>query len=163
MERECPDYIYDDDDTEEKDVQIGKILNYPVDQGEIDLAAYDLLTDDGPILPAEVSSPLRPVLGAWNGFIYWTSTATAPTAGMISLMLHPATADGQDGRFKASGRNNASDFTVSGECSSGDTVDAINISFTRSFPARYPAQYWHGQLNTVTETITGEWGNDPDY
>lgn len=161
-ERECPEYIYDDA-TEEQDVQIEKILNYPVDQEEIDLVAYDLLTDDGPTLSSEVSEPLRSVLGAWNGFIYWTSTATAPTAGMISLMLQPATADGQDGRFQASGKSNASDFTVSGECHPGDTVDTISITFTRSFPAHFPSQYWHGQLNTTTETITGEWGNDPDY
>jgi hypothetical protein len=99
------------------------------------------------------------VLGLWNGFIY---SGAVSTAGMISMTLRPSTLEGQDLHFQASGRSNTSDFTVSGECSWGEAPNAINFTFKRSFPARLPTQYWYGQLNTDTDTMTGTCGHDAD-
>jgi hypothetical protein len=160
-EKEFPEYPYDDS-TEEKDVKFEDILNYPVNQEDLDFAAYDSRTQAGPTPHAEASSPLRAVLGLWNGFRYWDPSNTLPFGGMISMSLCPSTPEGKDQRFQASGRSNASDFTVSGECISADTDYAIKITFKRAFPARYPTEYWSGTVDTATGTITGTWGYDPD-
>jgi Vacuolar sorting-associated protein 13, extended-chorein len=73
-------------------------------------------------------------------------------SGMISFTICPGN---RDNEFQASGRSNGHDFKISGTCSPGETQSTITVSFKRTFAARAGPQYWDGQFDSSTDTITG--------
>lgn len=88
------EYPYDDS-LEAPDVDLSKILNYPLEEEHLDFDAYS------PPVKAKKpatkpSAALRTLLGTWNGFTYSPRTSVVPSSGMISvdvrasnsLMLH---------------------------------------------------------------------------
>ncbi|KAJ7481633.1 hypothetical protein FB451DRAFT_1236685 [Mycena latifolia] len=163
QEAEFAEYTYDDS-VEAQDVNIAKILNYPVDQEPLDFEAYtppkaESRSSDGPkpLLFAE------DLLGVqWHGLMYWPKTALWPSAGMFTMTLKPSSVQDDVQYFTAAERANRSDFNVAGECRAGDEPGIVELSFKRSFPTRYPTQYFTGTWNAATETLIGTVGMDED-
>jgi Vacuolar sorting-associated protein 13, extended-chorein len=96
------------------------------------------------------------MLGPWNGYTYWEG---ATWSGMISFTLLPGNLDNE---FQASARSNGCDFKISGKCNPGETLEKIRVSFKRTFSARNLPQYWMGELDCATDTITGAVNFDED-
>jgi hypothetical protein len=143
---------------ESKDINIDDILNYPVDQRELDREAYNATFQGDPT--TDSATTVTPLFGPWNGFMYRKIVPTFPSRGMISMTLCPSSSEDQ--HFEGSSRSNLGDFTVSGKCSPGNTETTINISMKREFIEHHPTQYWEGQMDVNTETIMGTWGSHPD-
>jgi hypothetical protein len=131
-------------------------MNYPLDNEPLDFDAYTLpkiaqLNGDTPqVLPA-----FEGVLGLWHGHMYWPGTESLPSAGMVSMDLKPSSTRGDVQLFTAAERANMTDFKIAGECRAGDEPGTVAISFKRSFPARYPAQYYTGTWDPKMQTLTG--------
>ncbi|KAJ6618743.1 hypothetical protein B0H10DRAFT_1794829 [Mycena sp. CBHHK59/15] len=158
LAQEFPDYPYDDA-LERQDVDIQKILNYPIGLEKLDFAAYNAETEERkpPKIEIRPSSALKAMLGAWNGFTYSPVSSVVPSSGMISMEL---IASGSR-RFQASSRSNMSDFTITGECS-GQSAEVVNFTFKRSFPARFSPQYFSGTWNRGSRSLSGTWGAEAD-
>ncbi|KAF8486675.1 hypothetical protein JB92DRAFT_3101334 [Gautieria morchelliformis] len=152
---ELYDYPYDDT-LEEQNIKADDICNHPLDQEDLDLAAYDLASPDELPGLVDVKLPLKSILGPWNGYTYLRGSAFS---GMISFTLLPGNLDNE---YQASARSNGYDFKISGRCSPGDTPEKIRVSFKRTFPARKLPQYWAGELDYATDTITGRVNFDED-
>ncbi|KAF7294308.1 hypothetical protein HMN09_01159800 [Mycena chlorophos] len=149
------DYPYDDS-LEAHDVDLSKILNYPLEKEHLDVEAYNP--------PAKAKKPatkpsaaLRTLLGTWNGFTYSPGASVVPSSGMISMDLVGTGAQ----TFAATSRANMSDFTIAGECTQ-QNVDIINFKFKQSFPTRYATLYFSGSWHNDTQSLTGTWGEESD-
>jgi hypothetical protein len=131
-------------------------MNYPLDKEPLDFDAYTLpkipqLIGDAPqALPA-----FEGVLGLWHGHMYCPATENLPSAGMVSMDLKPSSTRGDVQLFTASERANMTDFKIAGECRAGDKPGTVSVSFKRSFPARYPTQYYTGTWDAKMQTLTG--------
>lgn len=156
---EYPDYTYDDA-VESQDIEVAKILNYPVDQELLDFAAFETPVEASSSDAVAASPALKSLLGLWNGHLYWSSVVMNPWVGMLSMDLHAV--EGQDGKLAATCRSGNADYTISGECAISDSPDIINFTFKRIFTARYSPQYFKGTWNAATDTLTGTWGFDSD-
>ncbi|CAK5278372.1 unnamed protein product [Mycena citricolor] len=134
------------------------ILNYPVDQDDLDYAAYSL--DSCPSAPAETALPgFEDLFSAtWHGFLYMKENPSRPSSGMISLDLKPTHSEAGIQLFATSGRANRSDFTLSGECN----PSTHSLKFKRSFPARLRAQYFNGTWDPAAEMLSGTLGFEED-
>ncbi|KAJ6511394.1 hypothetical protein C8R47DRAFT_732752 [Mycena vitilis] len=156
QEAEFDEYTYDDS-KEAQDIDMTKILNYPLDEEILDLAAYlpkaSQMNNERPAtlpMPAAESA-----LGIWHGHVYWPSTYHSPSAGMLSMDFTPSTIQDDVQLFTAAERANFSEFTIAGKCSAGVEPDTVSVSFKRSFPTRFPAQYFTGVYDAATETLSG--------
>ncbi|KAJ7925171.1 hypothetical protein B0H13DRAFT_2314677 [Mycena leptocephala] len=154
LSQEFPDYPYDDA-LEAQEVDVEKILNYPLGLEKLDFAAYNAEPDrNKPIATSSrPSSALKAILGSWNGFTYSPASSIVPSSGMISMEL---LASGSR-RFQASSRSNMSDFTISGECN-GESSETVKFSFKQTFPARFSPQYFSGQWSRTQQSLSGTWG-----
>lgn len=158
QEAEFPQYTYNDS-VEQQDIDITKILNYPVDQEPLDFDAYSLkastqLDGDSPqTLPFADS-----ILVEWHGLSYFPPTALFPSAGMFSMTFRASSVQGEAQYFTAADRANKSDFKIAGECRAGKEPGTASLTFQRSFPARLPIQFYSGTWNAAAETITGTFG-----
>ncbi|KAJ6588495.1 hypothetical protein B0H19DRAFT_978427 [Mycena capillaripes] len=159
QEAEFYEYTYDDS-VEKQDINLTKILNYPLDTEPLDFDAYapqkaeaQRNTDASKTLPT-----MEGMLGVWNGFIYWWSTDEWPSTGMVSMDLKPSSTQGELQYFAAAERANRTDFKITGECRAGEEPGIASITFKRSFPTRFSAQYYSGTWNAATETLTGTVG-----
>ncbi|KAJ7757035.1 hypothetical protein B0H16DRAFT_1721499 [Mycena metata] len=158
QEAEFPIYVYDDS-MEAKDIDAEKITNYPLDREPLDFDAYappkpEPVDDAAPKALEAVAG----MLGNWNGFLFWPTTG-----GMISMNLKPSSTQGEEIQlFTASARSNQSDFTIMGECRAGDEPGIVSFTWKRSFPARFPTQYFAGTWNVATDTLSGKYGLDED-
>ncbi|KAJ7668060.1 hypothetical protein B0H17DRAFT_1336028 [Mycena rosella] len=150
-------YTYDDS-LKAHDVDIGKILNYLIDQEPLDLDAYARPKERKDFVSTSSTHVLQ---GQWHGHVY-RPTSQWPSSGMISLFLEPSFTEGELQYFTAADRANGSDFKIAGECRAGDDPNILLISFERSFPARFPSQYYTGTWNTTTETLSGTVGFEKD-
>ncbi|KAF8516788.1 hypothetical protein JB92DRAFT_2909192 [Gautieria morchelliformis] len=148
-ERDPPYYPYNDK-LEEQNLKAEDICNYPLDQQGLDHAAYDPPSSEEVPGLAQPNFSLKAVLGPWNGNLYYTGQVT--NSGMISFTLCPGN---RDNEFQASGRSNGHDFKISGTCSPGETQSIIAVSLKRTFAARQGPQYWDGQFDSATDTMTG--------
>lgn len=137
------------------------VLNYPADQEELDKGAYEATEEEAPVSP-KITSPLKHVLGLWNGYDYWSTSLNVSVTGMVSVVCRAETQEGGAQRFQASGRYDANDFTISGECSAGDSPRLIKVTYKQSFPARLADAYYHGQLDLDTDAIVGTYGSEID-
>ncbi|KAJ7639351.1 hypothetical protein FB45DRAFT_1024083 [Roridomyces roridus] len=148
-----PEYPYDDS-FETKNVNLSKILNYPLGTETLDFDAYKPVAKPkkSPTRPAPA---LKSLLGSWNGFLYASADATVPTSGMLSMEL---SANGNL-TFAASSRANMSDFTISGECITHDE-HIVTFSFKQTFPSRFTAVYFSGSWTSETECLSGTWGEE---
>ncbi|KAJ7188394.1 hypothetical protein C8R46DRAFT_19344 [Mycena filopes] len=159
LSQEFPDYPYDDA-LEAKDVDVARVLNYPLGLEKLDFAAYNE-EPESPKPAAAASSPpssaLKAILGSWNGFTYAPASSIVPSSGMISMDL---VGNGKR-RFQASSRSNVSDFTISGECSGG-SAEVVKFSFKRSFPTRFSPEYFSGQWSRAQQSLSGTWGAEAD-
>lgn len=159
LERHIPEYPYDEKlEPPIQDVQ--KVLNYPIDQETLDFAAYNSPASSPSPRSSQVSHTLSCLMGQWNGLNYSPATALVPRAGMISMVLLPV--EGRSRHFQASSRSNSSDFSISGECHASQSRGVVEFAFKRSFPARFPPQYFRGSWSMTTDTMTGTWGLDSD-
>ncbi|KAF7361998.1 hypothetical protein MVEN_00545000 [Mycena venus] len=158
LAQEFPDYPYDDS-LEAQDIDIQKILNYPIGLEKLDFAAYNAEPErNKPIATnSRPSSALKAILGSWNGFTYSPASSIVPSSGMISMEL---LASGTR-RFQASSRSNMSDFTISGECN-GESSEVIKFTFKQTFPARFSPQYFSGQWSRAQQSLSGTWGAEAD-
>jgi hypothetical protein len=158
LSQEFPDYPYDDA-LEAQEVDVEKILNYPLGLEKLDFAAYNAEPDrNKPIATSSrPSSALKAILGSWNGFTYSPASSIVPSSGMISMEL---LASGSR-RFQASSRSNMSDFTISGECN-GESSETVKFSFKQTFPARFSPQYFSGQWSRTQQSLSGTWGAELD-
>ncbi|KAJ7228211.1 hypothetical protein GGX14DRAFT_346568 [Mycena pura] len=149
------EYPYDDS-LEAKNVDLSKILNYPLDTEQLDFDAYK-----PPARPKKSSTrpapALKTILGTWVGFCYSPASSVVPSFGMISMDL---TASGSL-TFCASSRANMSDFTIAGECSQ-QNVEITNFKFKKTFPARYAPLHFAGSWNSETQSLSGTWGEESD-
>ncbi|KAF8581694.1 hypothetical protein K439DRAFT_202072 [Ramaria rubella] len=152
------DPLYDDS-MEAQGINPHEILNYDMDMEERDLAVYDII--DTPAAP-EAPSFDSELSGIWHGFTY-VKWDTDTASGMISMDFNITSREDEQLHFQASGRSDYSDFSIKGRCTPGDTGDLIVVTFTRTFPLRYPAEYWHGQLDKSTDTISGTCGHDLEH
>ncbi|KAJ7093941.1 hypothetical protein B0H15DRAFT_147115 [Mycena belliarum] len=159
LAQEFPDYPYDDA-LESQDVDMQKVLNYPIGIEKLDFAAYnpelDIITKSA-TPPSRPSSALKTMLGSWNGFTYSPASSIVPSSGMISMEL----VAGGSRRFQASSRSNTSDFSISGECSGEDT-ETVKFTFKRTFPARFSPEYFSGSWSRATQSLSGTWGPEAD-
>ncbi|KAJ7628556.1 hypothetical protein FB45DRAFT_40380 [Roridomyces roridus] len=160
LAQEFPDYPYDD--ALEADIDVTKVLNYPVGLDKLDFAAY--YTAAAPpakpsTSPSRPSPALKPMLGTWNGFTYLRNSAV-PDKGMISMDL---VANGSR-RFQASSRSNMTDFTITGECSSNsnEKSDTVSFSFVQKFPTRFSPLYFSGSFSRSQQSLSGTWGAESD-
>jgi hypothetical protein len=64
-------------------------------------------------------------------------------------------------KFGASSRSNMTDFTISGECNA-QNADVVNFTFKQTFPARFSPLYFAGTWTTVTQCLSGTWGEESD-
>ncbi|KAJ6481736.1 hypothetical protein C8R45DRAFT_1002875 [Mycena sanguinolenta] len=163
QQADFPEFPYDDS-VEAQDVDVTKILNYPMDQELLDFDAYAPLTiaqDEGADHPKTLPG-LQPILGVWHGFFYWSSTNESPSAGMVSMVFKPSSTEGEVQYFTAEGRANRMDFKVEGEYRAGDEPGTASITFKRSFAARFSAQRFVGKWTAATETLTGTVGYDDE-
>ncbi|KAF8178111.1 hypothetical protein K438DRAFT_1938825 [Mycena galopus ATCC 62051] len=163
QEAKYPEYTYDDS-VEAQDVDVTEILNYPTDQEPLDFEAYTPRKPQAQ--PDADSSNTLPVVGGilslWHGF-YSLSTNEWPSAGMISMLLKPSSAQGEVQYFTTTERANGGEFKLTGECRVGDEPGTASISFKRtSTLGYYAAQYYTGQWDAATETLTGTVGFDKD-
>ncbi|KAF7297297.1 hypothetical protein MIND_00962900 [Mycena indigotica] len=157
LSTEFPDYPYDDA-LENQDVDLEKILNYPIGSEKLDFAAYNEVPPSSPKSSSiRPSSALKAVLGSWNGFTYTPASNIVPSSGMISMHFIAASSR----RFTATSRSNTSDFTITGECAPQGS-DLIKITFKQTFPTRFPAQYYAGVWSRATHSLTGTWGAEAD-
>ncbi|KAF8516802.1 hypothetical protein JB92DRAFT_2909317 [Gautieria morchelliformis] len=147
--RDPPYYPYDDK-LEEQNLKAEDICNYPLDQQGLDHAAYDPPSSEEVPRLSQPNLSLKAALGPWNGNLYYTGQVT--NSGMISFTLCPGS---RDNEFQASGRSNGHDFKISGTCSPGETQSIIAVSLKRTFAARQGPQYWDGQFDPATDTMTG--------
>ncbi|KAJ7129233.1 hypothetical protein C8R44DRAFT_776236 [Mycena epipterygia] len=149
------EYPYDDR-LESQNVDLSKILNYPLGMDKLDFDAYKPVPrpKKAAIRPAPA---LKSLLGTWNGFTYPSASSIVPTSGMITMQL---SASGSL-KFGATSRANMSDFTISGDCSL-QNVDVVNFTFKQSFPARYSPVYFAGTWNSATQSLSGTWGDESD-
>ncbi|KAF7341977.1 hypothetical protein MVEN_01784700 [Mycena venus] len=155
QEAKLVEYSYDDS-KEAQDIDVTKILNYPVDKELLDFDAYAPPPAVQPTSETVQTLPaLAGVLGVWHGHMYWPATAPSPNAGMCTIELKPSSTDGDVQFFTASSRANGTDFNIAGKARAGATPGTLTISFKRSFPARYPAQYMTGTYCATTETLSG--------
>ncbi|KAJ7771114.1 hypothetical protein DFH07DRAFT_241844 [Mycena maculata] len=155
LAQEDVEYPYDDS-LESQNVDLSKILNYPLGMEKLDLDAY--MPPARPKKVATRPSPaLRSLLGAWNGFTYSTAEALVPVSGMLSMEL---SASGNT-KFAASSRANTSDFTISGECNAQD-VHVVNFTFKQTFSARVSPLYFAGSWDSDSQFLSGTWGDEPD-
>ncbi|KAJ7437086.1 hypothetical protein B0H11DRAFT_2206778 [Mycena galericulata] len=150
-----PEYPYDDS-LESQNVDLSKILNYPLGMEKLDFDAYKPVAraKKTAIRPAPA---LKSLLGTWNGFTYSTADSLVPVSGMLSMEL---SASGEL-KFGASSRANMTDFTISGECAAQD-LDVVNFTFKQTFPARFSAIYFAGSWNNETQYLSGTWGEESD-
>ncbi|KAJ6610414.1 hypothetical protein B0H10DRAFT_2060657 [Mycena sp. CBHHK59/15] len=148
------EYPYDDS-LEAQDVDLTKILNYPLGMEKLDFDAYAVVAKPKKVA-TRPSPALKALLGIWHGFTYSPASSVVPSSGMISMDL---TSNGGT-KFAASSRSNMSDFTISGEC--GQSTDFVNFTFKQSFPARFPPLYFAGSCNGATKTLSGTWGEESD-
>ncbi|KAJ7115777.1 hypothetical protein C8R44DRAFT_213727 [Mycena epipterygia] len=159
LAQEFPDYPYDDA-LETQDVDMEKVLNYPIGLEKLDFAAYaepasnKPITSDNAIRP---SSALKVMLGSWNGFTYSPASSIVPSSGMISMDLLASAGR----RFQASSRSNMSDFSISGECSP-DSAETVKFTFKLTYPARFAPQYFAGTWSRTTQSLSGTWGAEAD-
>ncbi|KAJ7115485.1 hypothetical protein C8R44DRAFT_984151 [Mycena epipterygia] len=166
QEGEYREYTYDDS-VEAQDVDIRKILNYPVDEEPLDFAAY-AYPKNGSQLDAAAPKVLPAVEGVlgvqWNAHLYWPKDSLWPTGTGFSISLKPSWAEGEVQHFAGSSRANRADFKIAGECHAGNESGTVAISFTRSFPAhfRFATQYYAGVWNASTDTIAGSVGDYQD-
>ncbi|KAJ7115464.1 hypothetical protein C8R44DRAFT_880758 [Mycena epipterygia] len=161
QEAENPEYTYDDS-VEAQNIDIKKILNYPVDEKPLDFAAYALPSEPDADAPKALPAA-EGVLGVqWNAHLYWPKDSLWPSEGMFSITLKPSSAEGEVQHFVGSSRSNRADFKIAGECHAANEPGTVEISFTRSFPARFPTQYYAGVWNASTDTIAGSVGDDQD-
>ena len=162
---EFPDYPYDDN-MEKPGVKPQDILNYPMDQQELDTDAYvPSSSHEEPqtfYTPLPEVALLANVLGTWNGFMYRNVSPTLPCRGMLSMTLRLSSVEGQTLHFQASSRSRLGDFTISGQCVRDAASNSLLFTMRREFASRHPTQYWNGQLDVARETITGTWGTDLD-
>ncbi|KAJ7481705.1 hypothetical protein FB451DRAFT_135256 [Mycena latifolia] len=159
LAQEFPDYPYDEA-LEAQDVDIQKILNYPIGIEKLDFAAYNpepVGSTKPTASTGRASSALKVMLGTWNGFTYSPASSIVPSSGMISMDL---VANGSR-RFQASSRSNMSDFIISGECS-GESAETVKFTFKQTFPARFSPQYFSGSWSRATQSLTGTWGAEAD-
>ncbi|KAJ7223972.1 hypothetical protein C8J57DRAFT_1591283 [Mycena rebaudengoi] len=150
------EYPYDDS-LESQDVDVTKILNYPLGMEKLDFEAYNAVTIRPKKATTRPSPTLKALLGNWNGFTYATASSAVPTSGMISMDL---SATGSL-TFAASSRSNMTDFTISGNCS-GEGADLADFTFRQSFPARFSPVYFSGSFNGATQSLSGTWGEESD-
>ncbi|KAJ6475237.1 hypothetical protein C8R47DRAFT_1220710 [Mycena vitilis] len=158
LAQEFPDYPYDDA-LEAQDVDLEKILNYPIGLDKLDFAAYNAEPErTKPITTSSrPSSAVKAILGSWNGFTYSPASSVVPSSGMISMDL---LASGTR-RFQASSRSNTSDFAILGECS-GESAETVKFTFKQTFPARFSPQYFFGQWSRAQQSLSGTWGAEAD-
>ncbi|KAJ7135469.1 hypothetical protein C8R43DRAFT_1021198 [Mycena crocata] len=159
LAQEFPDYPYDDS-LEAQDVDLQKTLNYPIGIDKLDFAAYNTETQSKKPATSATrgSASLKAILGSWNGFTYSPASSIVPSSGMISMEL--VASSGSKSQFSAQSRSNMSSFTISGECS-GDT-ETVKVRFKRTFPARFPAQFFSGVWSRSTQSLCGTWGAESD-
>ncbi|KAJ7068738.1 hypothetical protein C8F01DRAFT_978668 [Mycena amicta] len=149
------EYPYDDS-LEAQNVDLSKILNYPLQSQPLDFDAYNP-TPRPKKSGIRPSTALKALLGVWNGFTYSPGTSAVPSSGMISMDL---AATGSL-TFGATSRANMSDFTIAGECSP-QNVDLVNFKFKQTFPTRYVPLYFSGSWNVDMESLSGTWGEESD-
>ncbi|KAF8483040.1 hypothetical protein JB92DRAFT_1665232 [Gautieria morchelliformis] len=65
-------------------------------------------------------------------------------------------------RFEGSSRSNLGKFRLYGRCSQDAAANSFHFTMKREFVSDHPSQYWHGQFDVATETITGTWGTDSE-
>ncbi|KAJ7783010.1 hypothetical protein B0H16DRAFT_1495047 [Mycena metata] len=154
LSQEFPDYPYDDA-LEAKDIDLTRVLNYPLGLDKLDFAAYNEEANSrkSTATSGSPSSALKAILGSWNGFTYAPASSIVPSSGMISVEL---IGNGKR-RFEASSRSNMSDFTITGECS-GESAEVVKFSFKRSFPTRFSPEYFSGQWSRAQQSLSGTWG-----
>ncbi|KAJ6591119.1 hypothetical protein DFH09DRAFT_1138663 [Mycena vulgaris] len=163
QEAEFTEYTYDDS-VEAQDIDVAKIMNYPLDEERLDFQAYETKQSatqdsDGP-QPLPFSQDMLDV--EWHGFMYWPKTSLWPSGGMSSMTLRPSSTQGEVQYFTAADRANSSEFKVAGECRAGDEPGTALVSFKRSFPARFATQFYSGTWNAAAGMITGSVGLDED-
>ncbi|KAJ7498476.1 hypothetical protein FB451DRAFT_1016491 [Mycena latifolia] len=149
------EYPYDDS-LEAQNVDLSKILNYPLGMDRLDFDAYK----PAPRPKKSATRPaaaLRSLLGTWNGFTYSPASSVVPSSGMISIELSAL----GNLKFGANSRANMTDFTISGECNAPN-VDVVNFTFKQTFPARFSPLYFAGSWTSTTESLSGTWGEDSD-
>jgi hypothetical protein len=157
LAQEFPDYPYDDA-LEAQDIDMQKVLNYPLGIEKLDFAAYNAEPAVSTLKSTgRPSSALKALLGSWNGFTYSPASSIVPSSGMISMEL---LANGSR-RFQASSRSNMSDFSISGECS-GESSETVKFTFKQTFPTRFPTQYFSGTWSRATQSLSGTWGAEDE-
>ncbi|KAJ7739936.1 hypothetical protein B0H16DRAFT_1568368 [Mycena metata] len=150
------EYPYDDS-LESPNVDLSKILNYPLNIETLDFDAYKPAPRPrkASIRPA---AALKTLLGTWNGFTYQSRDDTVPSSGMISFEL---SATGNLTFGASSQKSNMSEFNIAGEVNP-QNPGVINFSFKQTFPARFSPVYFSGSWNSATETLSGTWGDESD-
>lgn len=139
------------------------VLNHPIppESEELDKGVYDA-TEDEALIYSKTTSLLKNVLGLWNGYEYWKNSLNVSVSGMVSVVFRTGTQEEGKHRFQASGRYDANDFTISGECSTGDHARIIKVTFKQSSSTRFPVVYYQGQLDLDLDSIIGTYGLEDD-
>ncbi|KAJ6560408.1 hypothetical protein B0H19DRAFT_1147563 [Mycena capillaripes] len=150
------EYPYDDS-LESQDVDLSKILNYPLGTDRLDFDAYTPAARPKKVATRPAPA-LRSLLGTWNGFTYSRRDGTVPSSGMVSFDL---SATGNLTFGASSQRANMSEFNISGDCSA-HSLDLVNFSFKQTFPTRFSPLYFAGSWNSTTQSLSGSWGEESD-
>ncbi|KAI0265555.1 hypothetical protein BC834DRAFT_987866 [Gloeopeniophorella convolvens] len=153
------------DEYEQQDVKIEDVLKYP-SKDEVTLAEW--VYDGHPIdeVPSTggIPSPLKHIVGHWNGY-YFNAEGAFETEGhdtMISIVLQPSGEDAHE--FKGTALSNRGTYTLTGTWSQ-DADELIHVEMKLMIPTAaetsYPL-YFNGHFEPEKPALVGIWGMTPD-
>ncbi|RPD54176.1 hypothetical protein L227DRAFT_580748 [Lentinus tigrinus ALCF2SS1-6] len=137
------------DEEEDQNVDVGKLLNYPAADDDLYVVPNDVLTEGD----AQADEAVRLILGRWHGF--QAASTRFPMGTMITFCLH-ASADHGSYEAGAVGAHGTA-FTVLGGYRTKED-GTIEYSFTRTYAARIKKSYFVGTLDEDGVTLSGKWG-----
>ncbi|TFK89009.1 hypothetical protein K466DRAFT_487737 [Polyporus arcularius HHB13444] len=138
-----------DDEKEDQNVDVGKLLNYPAASDDLYVLPADVLSEND----AQADEAVRLILGRWYG--YQSGSSRFPLGTMATWCFH-ASAD--HGSYEASSVGaQGTTFTLLGGYRTKDD-GTIEYSFSRTYAARLTKVYFVGTLDEDGMTLSGKWG-----
>ncbi|TFK86599.1 hypothetical protein K466DRAFT_587082 [Polyporus arcularius HHB13444] len=139
-----------EDEKEDQNVDVGKLLNYPAASDDLYVLPDDVLTEND----AQADEAVRLILGRWYGYL--AGPSWFPWGPMATWCFH-ASAD--HGSYEASsvGASGTTLTLLGGYRTKGDGT--IEYSFSRTHAARLRKAYFVGTLDEDQMTLSGKWGH----
>ncbi|KAF8497394.1 hypothetical protein F5888DRAFT_1906711 [Russula emetica] len=148
------------DDNEDQTVQPEDILNHEYrDKLSLDYSVYDGRPMATHYLPncRDVGSPVKDILGHWNGYSYDRKGVHWGAQSMMTFVLEPAEGEHD---FKADVCSLQGRQTIVGSWSKGED-DVLQIKFKMSFSSAsvlWASLFFSGRFDPERDALTGIWG-----